>query len=614
MGVNVINGFHHKLNGFISTRELFFLCALFVAALTIRAINMDWGLPGQLYRHSAYVADEIGILDATMLIGQGSYLTRILQNYPFFYYLSFFVMSGYYLVGRLTGTFGDLTDFHIYYIVDPGQFILVGRYFILISASLTVVVTYLVARRLFGQRVALFASLFMLFSLGHVMYSHIFRLDSFLPLLFLLTFWAIVAAKDAPAKKLRPYVVCAVLLAFTVGTKVTAWAMIIPFFLMPFLTETRLGIGWPKIDRRFVFAVYVMAALYLTQIAPALVDIPEIVAGVSTRLDKSGTFGNPADLTPYRYSIIWYLLRILPQQLGLPVYLLAVGGLGLMLGDRGKRPYIWLLFALLLAYLLPVGYATRTTWRDMLPMLPFLAIAAGYGLDWLLQRMMGWQPILVRRLTEPGLAAAVLLLVLIWPLTDTLQNKYLLSQADTREIATSWIEANIPAGTNIAVESYGPAILDARHEEAIRRRVAALNGQLSPSEQPVYHIFGLDWELAEGRLLLPDELVPFLLENEIEYVVVSSGYYARFFNEAVDFHVPPLGQAGREFHDLIASNLEPVQTFVPNWRDRPGPVIQIFRVPDDLAEDPVLIPDSFDPYLSLDPPASAVGYYQTSPH
>jgi hypothetical protein len=600
---------------FLSKKEFVFLVALFVAAILIRSVNMEWGLPGQNYRYSAYVADEIGILYASLLLGRGAYLTYILQNYPFFYYISFVVMGGYFVAGLLFGFFDDLADFQAQYIIDASQLILVGRYFILVSASLTVVVTYLVARRLFGKRGAFFSSIFMLFSFGHVMYSQIFRLDSFLPLLFLLTFWAILSVKETPAGKLYPYIVCAVLVALTVGTKVTAWAVVIPFFLLPFLTDNTWGIGWPKVDRRFLFAVYLFFALYIIQIAPVLPEIAEIMSGISSRLDKSGTFGNPADLSPYRYSIVWYLTHILPQQMGVFIYLLAIGGLVLMITDRKRRPYIWLFYALIFAYLLPVGYATRTTWRDMLPLLPFLSMGAGYGFDRLLQRIAVRWPGFVRQITEPMLIMVILLLILIWPVTTIVQNKYLLLQDDTREIATSWIETNVPSGASLLVEAYGPAILDSEQQNELYYQVEALGKQVPRTTRPTYSIFELTAGLAEERsLLLPNKLIPFLLDNKIEYVVVSSGYYARFYNEAVDRHFAKQGLQGREFHDLIANNLELVQTFVPNWRNQPGPVIQIYRVPDNLTKEEIFVPGSFDPYLSLTPPASAVGYFQTSPH
>lgn len=604
-----------KIKKYLSGKELLFLTILFVAALVIRSVNMEWGLPGQTYRYAAYVADEIGILYAAMLLGKGGYLIDILQNYPFFYYLSFLILSGYYFIGSWIGIFADLSDFQAQYIINPSQFILVGRYFVLISAALTVVVTYLLARRLFNKRVAIFASLFLLFSLGHVMYSQIFRLDSFLPLLFLLTFWAIIAAKDAPPDQLKPYIVCAILLACTIGTKVTAWAMLVPFVLLPFLGRTKLGLSWPRFDRRFPFAVYLIAALYLIQIAPVLPEIVEILSGISNRLDKSGVFGNPADLSPYRYSIVWYLIRILPQQLGLPVYLLALFGLGLMVTGRVRRPTIWLFYALLIAYLLPVGYATRTTWRDMLPVLPFLTMAAGYSLDWLLGQITSQYPAITRHLPEQRLVTAVLLVVLIWPVTSVVQNKYLLLQTDTRELATTWIETHIPGEAHIAVQAYGPAILDITQQEIIAEQVFELGYQPPLLERPTYHIFEMNWDIGEERsLLLPDRLIPYLLENQIEYVVVSSGYYARFFNEAVDLHFIEQGPRGREFHDLIASNLELVHIFMPDWRNRPGPIIQIFRVPADLDEDVTFIPGSFNPYHGLNPPAGSLGYFQTSPY
>jgi hypothetical protein len=58
---------------YLSDKELLFLAALFVTALSIRAINMEWGLPGQANYYSAYVADEVDVLSASMLIGRGMY-------------------------------------------------------------------------------------------------------------------------------------------------------------------------------------------------------------------------------------------------------------------------------------------------------------------------------------------------------------------------------------------------------------------------------------------------------------------------------------------------------------------------------------------------------------
>jgi len=191
----------------------------------------------------------------------------------------------------------------------------------------------------------------------------------------------------------------------------------------------------------------------------------------------------------------------------------------------------------------------------------------------------------------------------------------LLLQPDTRDLAKSWIEANIEQGTNLAVESYGPGILDEKYRQEIENTLQNHDvSRIAPHlASPVYNVFLLDWDLIESKdRLQPERLIPYLESNDIQYVVTSSGYYARFYNNAIDQHYPERAISGRAFHDAIESHLQLVKQFTPNWDNRPGPVIKVYRVPDTLEPLPIQA-GNFDPFPGMERPASAVGYYEFSP-
>jgi len=102
-------------------------------------------------------------------------------------------------------------------------------------------------------------------------------------------------------------------------------------------------------------------------------------------------------------------------------------------------------------------------------------------------------------------------------------------------------------------------------------------------------------------------------EEDVDYVIVNSAFYGRFYNGAIDRHLPETGLAGRRMHDVIESNMQLLVQFLPRWEDQPGPVIKIYQVPKTFALGDDVLEDVFDPYPSMDRQASAVGYYQFAP-
>lgn len=600
------------------SQTFYIFILLFLLAFSIRVIGIRWGVPSQNNPYSAFWADEPGILYATLLLGRGGYLNEILQNYPLFYYISFVVFGLYYVFGRLFDVFSSLGDFQAQYLLNMSQFLMIGRYFTLTVASLTVPATYLVGRRLFGKRIGLLAAVFLLFSFGHVVYAKVFRLDTVLPLIFLISFYLLVRLPDAPPDKLRPYVLAALGMTLVAGTKVTGWSFLAPLALIPFVTDPNVAqrpFRLPKLDRRYIFLLFVFFTTYIAVIAPFLPQLADSIQRTVTSQWVERSYQNAGAMSPYAHSFFWHVSYILPRQMGVTIYPLVWLGLLLLPFERKRRTNVLLLFALLIGYLLPIGYALRTNWRDVLPILPFLSIVAAYAFDWLLAAFFDWINLRQKRLQ---VIAGTLILagLLLIPIYNIYRQKYLILQTDTRQIAKAWIETNLPANSKLAIESYGPGVLDGRRETGTRAYIDAQGWPNQPlPDVPMYQVTWLDNALSDGKSnLQTDLLLSYLIENEFDYVVVSSGYYGRYYNGGFENHRPDLTERARTFHDLIESNLTLLQQFIPDPENRPGPIIKIYAVPADLSlSDEQLVAGSFIPFPHLVPPASAVGYYQFSP-
>jgi hypothetical protein len=128
-------------------------------------------------------------------------------------------------------------------------------------------------------------------------------------------------------------------------------------------------------------------------------------------------------------------------------------GLGGLLGLtwRSYRDGILLLTFPLVYYVMVSRFVVRFE-RNMVPLLPFFAVGAG----WLVDILASWlQNRLSRhlRLSHP-LTAALALLLLLWPVTASVRFNHAISQPDTREDAGKWVQDNVEPGAKIAIEHY----------------------------------------------------------------------------------------------------------------------------------------------------------------
>lgn len=94
----------------------------------------------------------------------------------------------------------------------------------------------------------------------------------------------------------------------------------------------------------------------------------------------------------------------------------------------------------------------------------------------------------------------ILIICLIWPLSETIANTIQLTTINSRETARVWITNNLPRDAHIAIESYSPFI--------------------DPTQ---YSVQGF------GKII--DYEPNWYIQNGFDYLVFSQGMYGRYFQE-----------------------------------------------------------------------------------
>ena len=536
---------------------------------------MGYGLP------HGYHPDEGIIVHRAVRFHAGDLDPRFFNWPSLFMYL----LSGLY--GLVFG-FGEAREA---YIQDPVPFYLLGRMVTATFGTATIAVLYVLAAEAYGVATALLASLFLAVNLLHIRDSHYVTTD--VPLTFLVTLALLFVLRYGRQGRGRDALGSGLFAGLAASMKYPGGLALLPFFAAHLL-RARPGPspGWRRlVGRGPVLALLAAAAGFVVGTPYAVLTPGAFWRGVMSEVREVGSvqFGNEGALPGY----LFHLVHSLPVAMGLPLLGLALGGLGLVLWRRAPGDLILLAFPL--PYFLVIGSWSSRFERYALPLLPFLALWAALALVVLAGRLRGRWPAPLGR-WRPGLGLALAAGLLVAPeLARITYFHVLLTRPDTRVLAGEWIERHIPPGSRIAMEPYSPAVrLDPAMVREARDRLgegaaaSVLRGRfdrfLARAEAEAatgYRIFRLnDYDLDR------------LLEQEVEYVVLSGFVYQRYQQACDRFPAPCrfYGELERRATPLIA--IEPGVGGRVLWvgdiyspltrlfeRARPGPAIKIYRLP-----------------------------------
>ena len=549
----------------MTSRSVVLLClaAILVLALGLRLWGLNFGLP------YAYHVDEPTYVSAALNLGAG--IVGRQPNPTGFSNILFGEYAGYFVVGRIAGLFKSASDFERAYRADPSAFLLLGRLTSMLFGLANVLVVFWLGKQTHGPGTGLLAALLLAVAFLHVRDSHYGVPD--ITMAFFATL-SVATSILALRQRGRGYLSLAVAACgFAIAVKWSAW----PLVIVPALTILHRWRTQDSSSRPAKGALDVLVSL-LSGIGGFAVGGLQVLlnpalyweyAQRELQAGEGGGFGQwQIDTVPG-----WqFYFQTLAYGLGIAFLALAILGCLVIIvrAVRTKDRTSIVLVSFPLLYYLVMGATRHYFARYALALVPFAALFAAQAILGLKERVRAWHAGMGR-----GLGLILILAAVIQPLLWSARHDMLLAREDTRTLAKSWIEANIPAGSKIAVDwpVYGPPLSTG-----------------APDSPPAAKVY--DVTVVRG-IGLAEHPLSWYSDAGFDYLVTSSFIY--------DLHLTfakPDAQK-RAFYAALDTQYQLVREFSPStdgseppfifdeiygpavslWqREQPGPVLKIYKV------------------------------------
>jgi hypothetical protein len=493
------------------------------------------------------------------------------------------------------GYFGSTVDFIRLFFNDATLFYLPGRLIAVASGVLSVWVVYCLGRRAYNTRVGLVAATFLSFSVLHVAFSHFVKTHvpaSLIVAVALYLAWSIYEGKDT----YPIYILAGFTAGLGAGTIYHAGFVLISIFIAHVLRwinkpETRSGRF--IINSKSISAILACLIAFFICTPYAILDWRTFIGDLSSsgKLFISGGFWEKGVLYPFSS-----LIDSMGPTLGVTCLL----GLGYALVRRRPVDIILGSQPMLLGAFLMIFRAKEP--QHMLIAFPALSILGALVLvesvRWLV-RGHQWQP--------ATLALAALLIV-GFPAWSSLQFSIHLGMTDTRTLAKEWVEANLPPGSKIVMDSgkyylgdFGPSLTLSQWslEQFISRGEAASDKNLAQRIGTRRAGYSGEAEYFRQQLKITDshtgyDIVQILhdggsdladvlsyeeyLKEDVKYAIISSYGWTKYTPGSEDDLLHPEKSATyRHFYQNLQHHADLLKEFSPGSQTV-GPGILIYRL------------------------------------
>ncbi len=416
-------------------------------------------------------------------------------------YLQFALQAAHYGIGHLTGAYHDLAAFQKAYEQDPTLFITLARGLSAVFDIGTILLLYAVVSRWFGSAAGLVASLVLALNPLFITEAQIVNVDTPMTFFALLAFYFITRLDDAP--ELRWYILAGVATGLAAGSKYNGVLMVAPLLLAHFWrkipTEGERG---SNVTLRLLLALGASAVVFIILNPYILLHASQFLIDFSyeQRHMATGHLG----VEPGRSSLLWYLTDAFPRYLGWPFLFASV--CGILIGAVRKDRRLLLAMVFPVFYLCVIGSWEMRAERYILPVMPFLLLFGSVAL------VEFWETISVftgnRTLLRSGSLAALLLIVLAWPVSSTLSYHRSLALPDTRTQAREWIMESLPQSSAIVTGPFGISIPKERYTSLLIPFTPTGSEALAPFYDPRWYedmdlLIASDYDY--GRFLLEPE-------------------------------------------------------------------------------------------------------------
>ncbi len=433
-------------------REHWAILAIFLLALFLRVLRADFGLP-YLYHY-----DEFHFMyRAVQMLKTGDFNPHYFHYPSLVIYLQFIVVLLFFLFKVSRGAITSLDDIHYFggWSITTPELYLWGRILTCVVGALTVVVLYMLARSLFKKKnIALASALFLAVSPGHIAQSNLVAVD--VPAAFMVVLAVYLCARVLQEDSWLEYCFAATACGLAISTKYNVFPVVVPYLFaaLASITVRRHAAFKTAVGVIFIALGFFVATPF------ALFDMNRFVndLGYVARLYGATKFRG----SPMESNWLFYARWLFSEALGLKILsILALAGVAYGLFSREWRKKAAFLVSFPLLYYCYMSVQTSAFSRNMMPVVPFLALFAAVPLG----------------LFRPGrkssmlrfLPAAIVVLLALYPAVTSLRDGWELHRhRDTRLVAAEWMKQNIPAGAKTAVAAelhfHLPTLSDAAFE------------------------------------------------------------------------------------------------------------------------------------------------------
>lgn len=407
------------------------LTVVLIFSLVLRIWGINFGLP-QLFHfderflpyNAFYTITHYGSLHFAMFYG---------NLIPFLLGIFYAV---YYVILKIIGVVSTPFSFLVLSLHDPTNTYLIGRIFFALCSTLTILVLYLLCKKIYNNKIALLSSILLGICFLPIQQAKFMKGDTIGTLFLLLAFYSFYNNQQKE-RLIKKYVLPGIFLGLTIAARFTLW--IAPLSLMIIcLSEKNL-----KIKKRINNCLVTAAVAVIT----FLVCTPSIIFNFHGFLREMGwvsAISNWQNVDTGGIPVwIFYLVKYLPGGIGWPLEIIAICGI---LFSFYKRENIGLISFPLLFWMVTLVHPLQYE-RYLIPVIPFLVMFAS-GII--------YRTISKLKTTEflNNIIFVFLTIGLVMPnFVKAVKYNYLISRPDTRKIASNFIESSILPGSKIVCES-----------------------------------------------------------------------------------------------------------------------------------------------------------------
>lgn len=580
-------------------RGMAIVAAACVAGFALRTIGIQYGLP------HVYNPDEVAIMARALSFAKGTLNPSNFLYPTFFFYVLFAWVGAYLGIVWLSGQVRSLGELQLLYFTNPTGIYTAGRLLGAVAGTATIAAVYRLGARVADRQTAAAAAIFLAVAPLHVRDSHYVKHDVPAALMVVLAYVAMMRVwpgGEGGQRSRRDLWIAAAACGVAFSTHYYCVFLAVP--LLAVAIASSRGRGMREVIRQCAVVTAISGGVFLL-LSPFIAVEPgtawrDITANRAIVVDRAVAGGAFSPVVRYGEMLV-------RDTVGLPVVLLAILGIVAMLRTRTA------VALLLLSFPAPFFLFITNTFpasRYLNPLVPFIAIFAGYGVSAVASALSSRVPASTGDGRPVGARPAV-----FWLLTavaaapalyDSVRTDLFLRRTDTRTIALRLIEGGIPAGTGVAIQPYSVPLQPTR--AALERALARNRGSsAAPSEKFRLQLSQDPWPSPAfdlvylGRGLDPEKTyvdyselggagaLEALRRLNVAYVVVKR------YNRSDPATLPFLAALAREGRRLaIVSPYRPetletdaaaIEPFLHNTDaridaalDRPGPPLEIWQI------------------------------------